>query len=237
MILDYRPSQQTGWGEAYTPTIGGHACSADFTYQGAAYQVSLASSGHAGNSQDPVYENIPAAAAVSFRNTLASAWAAHYSFRYMGGFCGQDEFTVESYSAFVREPSQYNPGLSYGTDLYITYAPAPGDPPIRGCIYWIQVMNWLGGTGSATSIVDNDGRANPFYGEAGGLTSINGNQSFSFYGAPQNTVMPGQDITTPDHFTAEVFLAQDTGATDPEGKDIVNIYGGVKWGWQVQATG
>jgi hypothetical protein len=28
------------------------------------------------------------------------------------------------------------------------------------------------------------------------------------------------------------FLAHDTGAKDRTEKDIVNIYGGVRWGWQ-----
>jgi hypothetical protein len=237
LVLDYRPSQQTGWGEAYTPTIGGHARSAEFTYQGTAYQVSLVPSGHAGSSQDPVYENVPADPVVNFTSTLAAAWDACYSFRYQGGFRGRDEFTVESYSTFFQEPTQYNPGLSYGTDLYITYKPGPGDPPVRRRMYWIQVMNWPGGTGSSSSLVDNDGRANPFYGEAGGLTSISGNQSFSFYGTPKNTVMPGQGITAPDHFTAETFLAQHTTAKDPSGRNIVDIYSGVKWGWQIQPTG
>jgi len=27
---------------------------------------------------------------------------------------------------------------------------------------------------------------------------------------------------------------QDTGLKDAAGKDIVNIFGGVKWGWQLQ---
>lgn len=85
---------------------------------------------------------------------------------------------------------------------------------------------------SATSTVDNGGHANPFYGPAGGLTSINGSQVFSFYDIPQDSVMTGPGATVPDQFTAETFLAQDTGLKDTTGKDIVNIYGGVKWGWQ-----
>lgn len=74
-------------------------------------------------------------------------------------------------------------------------------------MYWIQVINWPGGTGSASSTVDNSGYANPFYHPAGGLTSINGDRVFSFYDIPQNSVMTRQAATVPDQFTAEVFLA------------------------------
>ena len=31
-----------------------------------------------------------------------------------------------------------------------------------------------------------------------------------------------------DHFLAEIFLAQDTGIKDAAGKDIVNVFGGLK---------
>ena len=40
------------------------------------------------------------------------------------------------------------------------------------------------------------------------------------------TVLSGQNL-------AEIFLAQDTGTKDAAGKDVVNIFGGIKWGWQV----
>jgi len=39
----------------------------------------------------------------------------------------------------------------------------------------------------------------------------------------------------PVQFRAEVFLAQDTGTKNAAGKDIVNIFGGVKWGWQLHS--
>jgi hypothetical protein len=232
LVLGYRPSQQTGWGQQYTPTIGGHTTSADFTFQGTGYRISLLPSGQPGDTPDPVYEDFPADPAVSFRQTLAAAWGSYYSFRYLGGFRGRDELTAGSYSAFANQQSPDFPGLSYGADLYLTYTPDAGDPPVRGLMYWIQVINWPGGTGSAASTVDNAGHANPYYAPAGGLTSIDGDQVFSFYDVPQDTVLTGQAATVPDRFTAEVFLAQDTGIKDATGKDIVNIFGGVKWGWQ-----
>jgi hypothetical protein len=32
---------------------------------------------------------------------------------------------------------------------------------------------------------------------------------------------------------SEIFLAHDTGVLDATGKDIVNVHGGIKIGWQV----
>jgi hypothetical protein len=232
LVLAYGPSQQTGWGQGYTPTIGGHTTSADFTFQDTSYRVSLLPSGQRDDSADPVYEDFPCDTTVSFGPTLAAAWGSYYSFIYQGGFPGQDELTVISYSAFADGSDPDSDGVSYGADLYLTYTPGWGDPPRHGLMYWIQVINWAGGTGSATSTVDNAGHANPFYGPAGGLTSIYGDQVFSFYDIPQDSAQTGQAATVPDQFTAEVFLAQDTGTKDTAGKDIVNIYGGVRWGWQ-----
>lgn len=75
-------------------------------------------------------------------------------------------------------------------------------------------------------------RHNPFYGEGAGLTSINGNQIVNFYdhihvGSPVNKL--SQQIVR-----AETFLVQDTGKKNSAGKDIVNIYGGVKWGFELE---
>jgi len=39
----------------------------------------------------------------------------------------------------------------------------------------------------------------------------------------------------PSVFRAGVFLAQDTGINDAAGKAIVNIFGGVKWDWQMRS--
>jgi hypothetical protein len=34
---------------------------------------------------------------------------------------------------------------------------------------------------------------------------------------------------------AETFLVQDTRMKDAAGKDIVNIFGGIKWGWRLRS--
>ena len=76
-------------------------------------------------------------------------------------------------------------------------------------------------------MVDNAGRANPFFGEGGGLTWINQNQSFSYYNRS------GRVDTSPILFMAEAFLAQDVRTTDAAGRQIVNIFGGIKSGWKM----
>jgi hypothetical protein len=40
----------------------------------------------------------------------------------------------------------------------------------------------------------------------------------------------------PNLLIAETFLVQDTRMKDATGKDIVNIFGGIKWGWQMKAV-
>jgi hypothetical protein len=232
LVLDYQPSQPTGWASdrGESPTIGGHVSSKDFTDQGKKYRVSLLPFGQRGDSPGPVYEDVPADATIKFRHTLATAWGAHYSFRYAGGLPRGAEFIVKSYNAWAGHPMM-NPSVkAWGGDLYVVYHPGHrgGHPAINSDLQFIQVVNY------GQSFVDNAGRANPFYGEGGGLTSINGNQSVSFY---DHTVLASKAKgTVSELFTAEAFLAQDTGIKDAAGKGIVKIFGGVKWGWQVRSV-
>src|ERR1022692_3641840 len=41
LVLDYKPSQVTGWSLPYSPTLGGHTASSDFSWNGKPYRVSL----------------------------------------------------------------------------------------------------------------------------------------------------------------------------------------------------
>jgi hypothetical protein len=88
------------------------------------------------------------------------------------------------------------------------------------------------GAGPGASEVDTS-RANPFYGEGGGLTSIDGNQSVSFSDFVRQAT--AQESVPPSLFMAETFLVQDTRKKDAAGKDIVNVFGGIKWSWQLQS--
>jgi hypothetical protein len=221
LVLNYRPSQPTGWGEGFTPSVGGHTTARDFTVQGIMYRISLIL-------PDPVYEDIPSDPTVKFQQTLAASFGAYYSFRYQGGFTGRNEFSVESNNVWVN---QQGPGIMYGADLYLVYHPGRGDPGIHSNLQWIQVIDWPQGPPPGRS-VDNNFRASPFY-IAGGLTSINGNQAVTFADIPQAGGAPG-NATLSDHFLTEIFLAQDTGIKDAAGKDIVNVFGGLKYGWHVQ---
>jgi hypothetical protein len=253
LVFDYRPSQPTGWSPTLQPalgsaetvgtTIGGHTSSLNFSFNSKNYKISVLSLGQPRDSPDPVYESMPTDATVNFSQTLADRFGAHYSFDYLGGFKGKGEFSVQSYSVFVQEPTAADPALLYGLDMYFVYNPdlRAGDPGIHDSLQFIQVVNWLPPNGSQQPIsyVDDSGRANPFY-SIGGLTSINGGQAFNFVDAPHSGEMgrgPGGNGTLSTYpFTAEVFLVQDTGVKDAAGKDIIKVFGGIKYGWQVQSV-
>ena len=184
----------------------------------------------------PVYEAVPGDATVKFKHTLAKKWGPYYTFRYQGGLDRGCTFTVESYGAFHgKPPNPRQPGVTVGADLYAVYHPAssPSRPTVSSDPQFIQVVYFQIGTGHGDNLVNTD-RANPFYGEGGGLTSINGNQSVSF----SDFVRQGfdEEDSPPIFFIAETFLSQDTRTKDASGKDIVNIFGGIKWGWQMQAV-
>jgi hypothetical protein len=233
LVLDYRPSQPTGWAPPYTPTLGGHIASSELTWHGQAYRVSLLPFGQK-DTPNPVYEDDPGDATVKFKHTLAKKWSAYYTFRYLGGLDGGARFTVESYGAFHgKPPSPRQSGVLIGADLYVVYHPGrgPDHPAVSSDLQFIQVVYYQIGTGLGDNLVDTD-RANPFYGEGGGLTSIDGNQSVSF----SDFVREGFGTTNlpPNLFVAETFLAQDTRTKDAAGKDIVHIFGGLKWGWQMR---
>jgi hypothetical protein len=231
--FDYKPSQVTGWSPPYSPTLGGHIPSKDFTWHGKTYRVSVLLFGAAG--PVPVYEPVPADPTVKFTRTVARKWGKYYTFRYQGGLAPAAAFTIESYGAFQGPPP--NPrqsGVLVGADLYAVYDPGTSrsHPTASADPQFIQVAYFRIGTGQGDNLVDTD-RANPFYGEGGGLTSINGRQSISF----SDFVRQGYDDEElpPNYFIAETFLAEDTRKKDAAGKDIVNIFGGLKWGWQLRA--
>lgn len=249
LVLDYRASQPTGWSPtgqqnpgAVGATIGGHTSSLDFSYNDQNYRIRLLSFGPSGDAADPIYENIPTDPTVNFAETLSDAFGAYYSFDYAGGFQGSRELNVQSYNVFVKQPTG-GPlqALSYGAEIYFTYHAdlRHGDPGRHDSLSFIQVVNWIPPTEEQQpmSFVDSAGRANPFYPTAG-PTSIYGSQVVNFVDAPQTSVFgPGPDgnaslSTYP--FTAEAFVAQETGIRDAAGKSIVKIFGGLKYGWQVQ---
>ena len=88
------------------------------------------------------------------------------------------------------------------------------------------------------SCVDGDGR-DPYYSRAG-LTSIHGKQVCDFYDRPGTGVgtgVAGKGPTTiANQEMFETFLVRDTRRKDRAGKGIIDIYGGIKWGWRVQAA-
>jgi hypothetical protein len=241
LILGYRPSQPTGWpgtpGATFSETIGGHTVAEDFTFNGKRHRISLLPSVASGGAFDPVYEDVPADPDIDFKGTLAAAFGAHYSFHYLGGFKGHGEghgeFDVQSYSIFADETSDTSPGTSFGGGVYVVYHPdrRSGAPAVDDSLQWIQVVRQVGDGVPPGGIVDNIGRANPYY-VYGGLTSINGAKVFNFHDVPRGKVQGAVPLDV--LFVAEVFLAQETGIKDAAGKEIVKVFGGLKYGWQVR---
>jgi hypothetical protein len=242
LVTNYLPSQPTGWPpqQAHVRngvgvTIGGHVASVPFTFQGTPYAVSLLAFGQPGDAPDPVYEREPSDPTIDFKGTLQKAWGAYYSFRYHGGLSGRSAISVQSYSVMATEPTATHPQLTYGSDLYLAYEPDPAssDPPITADLRWIQVSHANGR--SSTEFFQ---RANPYY-FPGGLTSVYGKPACSFYGAPAGGIARKAPTTgqgpplLSDLLMSESFLVLDTGKKEHAGKGIIEIYGGIKWGWQV----
>lgn len=232
LTLDFRASQPTGWpwtpGQSFGDTLGGHRTSQDFTYNTRACRVEL-------HPIDPVYKDVPGGGAGGFRQVLDETSRDHYTFRYRGGFRGRNELKIQSYSVFAI---QNGPETRFGADLHVVYEPDlhAGDPAADDSIQWIQVVRRVDPAGAAVE-VDNAHRANPFY-VFGGLTSINGTSVVNFQDTPQtgvqSLVRPGEEPPgLGEHvFLAETFLVRDTRRRTTAGKDIVEVYGGLKWGWR-----
>jgi hypothetical protein len=232
LVPDYRASHPTGWpwtpGQSFGDTLGGHITSRDFTYNRRACCVELFP-------VHPTYQDTPNAGAGGFRQVVDEACGDHYLLRYQGGFRGGKELKVHSYSAFT---TQNGPETRFGADLHIVYEPdlRAGDPAADDCIQWIQVVHRVDPVGAAVEL-DNLARANPFY-AFGGLTSVDGTAVVNFQDTPQtgvqSPVLPDGELPSlGDHtFLAETFLVRDTGHRTSAGKGIIDVYGGVTWGWR-----
>ena len=229
LVLDYRPSEFTGW--EWGKTLGGHHASNEFKLAGRHYRIGLVGFGPSGSSPDPIYETAPSDSTIAFRRTLEREFGRYYAFRYQGGFKGQREFSVQCYSVFA-EPEQ----SSFGAELYLVYNPdrRAGDPPAEAQLKWIQVAHWTGtGSASAAPYVDNTASANPFF-VSGGLISIHGTRAFNFQNPITAQPSKGHHGALSARYLAETFLARDTLTKDKAGKDVIEIYGGLKYGWQLQ---
>jgi hypothetical protein len=229
-VLDYRPSEFTGW--EWGKTIGGHHRVKEFNLAGRHYQIGLLAFGQPASSPSPVYESVPGDPTIVYKRTLEREFGADYSFRYRGGFKGQDEFRAQCYSVFAT-PQQ----MSFGAQLYVVYEPdvQAGDPAAQAQLKWIQVAHWSGTRSpSPASYVDNTSCPNPFF-ISGGLISILGTQVFNFDNPITAQPSQGQrrNHALPARYLAETFLARDTLTKDAAGKDVIEIFGGIKYGWQL----
>jgi hypothetical protein len=229
LVLDYRSSEFTGW--EWGKTFGGHRSSEEFKLFDKLYRVDLMAFGQSGSGRTPVYEPVPRDSTIAFERTLERRFGAYYSFRYRGGLKGRREFRVQCYSVFA-EPQQ----MSFGAELYLVYVPDvhAGDPPSEAQLKWIQVAHWTGtGSPSTAPYVDNTSCPNPFF-ISGGLISIRGTRALNFQNPITAQPSPRERRALSARYLAEVFLAHDTLTKDRAGKDVIEVYGGVKYGWQLQ---
>lgn len=231
LVLDYRPSQPTGW--EFGKTIGGYHSAREFKLAGRRYRIALLAFGQPAISPSPVYESVPGDPAIAYKRTLERKFGAYYSFRYRGGLTGQREFRVQCYSVFAT-PQQ----MSFGAQLYLVYEPDvhAGDPRAEAQLGWIQVAHWSGtGAPSPASYVDSGARPNPFF-ISGGLISILGTRVFNFDNpiTAQPSHGHGGNRVLSARYLAETFLARDTLTRDAAGKDVIEIFGGIRYGWQLR---
>jgi hypothetical protein len=226
VTADYRPSEPTGWPNL-SATLGGHVTAVEFVVDGRPWRVALLASDVPQG--DPYYQGRPSEA---FTAVLEQTFGDHYDFRYQHGSPG---LTARSYSVFVTQDAT---GTRFGADLHLVYEPDrhPGlnvaegsdrhDPPADDATHWIQVVRQA----DAVANLDHDGRANPFY-PYGGRTSVDGHLLVNYQGCLQTAC-----CSAPLRVCAETFLARDTGRLDAAGRGIVEIYGGVVWGWEAGPT-
>jgi hypothetical protein len=215
LVLDYRPSEYTGW--EWGKTLGGHHAAQQFTRADHTYRISLLAFGQ--HSPDPVYEPVPGDATIAYRRTLERQFGAHYTFRYGGGLRGT--LRVQCYSVFARQ-------ASFGAQLYVVL---DGDPAAQAQLKWIQVTHWTGtASPSAASYVDNTQCPNPFF-ISGGLVSVHGTPVFNF---DNPVTVPAPSGVLAARYQAETFLAWDTLSKDAAGKDVIEIFAGVKYGWELR---
>jgi hypothetical protein len=152
-------------------------------------------------------------------------------------FTDKNELTVKSYSTYAST------GGRVGADMYVSYAKTGAKDPAAKTVQWLQVItdNWSivpgkGQPGVKETLVDvTKMSASPFYND-----SYDANQKGLTYlfDAPGRS---SKDLATykggfPLTWSAQTFAVVDTLTNDRNGKDILDVYGGFSWGWQVNPT-
>jgi hypothetical protein len=177
--------------------------------------------------------NPMASTQVDFANVLAKAFPK-YTFNYFAAdkktdlSLPADSLVVKSYD--VESPD------AIAEDFYVGYN---GRTPSGGDVHWIQVIkdNWSvkGLPYSTDNLVDNNGGTSPYYDSAFlGAGSFATPDDAFLYDQPSRKALdlPDNWNGTTIFWTAEAYLVQQMGPND-KGGQIVNIYDGVRWGWQI----
>jgi hypothetical protein len=170
---------------------------------------------------------------VDFANVLAKAFPK-YTFNYFGAD-GKTDLSLPADSLVVKTYDVENVD-AIAEDFYVGYN---GKKPTGGDVHWIQVIkdNWSvkGLPYSTDNLVDNNGGALPYYDSNFLGTGAFGTPDDAFlYDQPgrKSLDLPDNWNGTTIFWTAEAYLVQQVGAND-KGGQIVNVYDGVRWGWQI----
>jgi hypothetical protein len=151
-------------------------------------------------------------------------------------FTGMNELTVKSYSTFATT------GGPVGADMYVSYTQTDKKDPAANTIQWLQVLkdNWsiVTGTGQPgvnETLVDvTMASKSPFYNDSYDA-NIGSTYLFDRPGR-LSTDLATYNGAFPLTWTAQTFAVVDTKMNDMNGKDVIDVYGGFQWGWQVVRT-
>jgi hypothetical protein len=169
----------------------------------------------------------------------SGAWTFNYTdARQQDLTLSNGSLVIKTYSTFVDPANGINASM-VGADLYVSYNPTAGtnDPPKNNNLHWIQVVydNWDTAPGTTENVLDATGGFDPYYDNAGAA-----NQDFFWDQPSRSTNTPTSMLNSydfsrgPIFWTAELFLAQEVGRRQrPADAGTVNIYDGIRWGWQV----
>jgi hypothetical protein len=149
---------------------------------------------------------------------------------------GTPELSVRSYSTFATS------GAGVGADFYITYTPQVGTNDPRTGLHWLQIINtnWYydptvkkSFPGRQAEYVDvTPGSAAPFY-DAGNPPGDAGTNYLFDRPTRNSRLLATYTGALPLTWQADLFLVQDTGMKDANNKEIIKIWDGVEYGFQI----
>jgi hypothetical protein len=167
------------------------------------------------------------------KDSLGHTFGNTYSLVAVPFSAPNNELTIKSYSTFAVT------GGGVGADMYVSYTQVGGNDPAAASVQWLQVVadNWSitqapQGPGNPEALVDVTAASNvPFYDQS---YDANIGSTYLFDRPTRDTTqLANYNGAFPLTWTADTFAVVDTHTNDANGKDIIDVYGGFQWGWQV----